>query len=329
MIVETKNNEGGGMAQSFVNSVKEKNPPAPPQKENNPIWEFTTMSLISLKDKSNANPSFNRCFDPHFNLNKSFREEAIRKTTGEDHLVCEIIGQQGLGKSRVAQCIARIINPKITAKQIGFTNEQLLGMSEVIPSGSCLIEDEQVVGVGEGSEREKLEKQNLIEVTRKHGLSLLFLSPTTRNLSSVHYVLEVIQRCKTKRYTRVAVKNNNSYLGYLTVFIPEDKHDQLYLDYLPMKNEFIEKVLKRNVGRINYEEKAQKLMDHKDIKYCKNINDYETLSMELNPTLTTTENKRIARKIKFLKMKNPVRPYVDLFSKEHLALMEEENKNRI
>jgi len=331
MIIDVTNKEGGGMSYNATKGLKEKVPPhTPPPKEKPIIWDYTVMSQISLNDKANANESFKRCFKERYNLNKDFKEEAIRKTSGEDHLVCEIIGQQGLGKSRVAQCLARIINPNITAKQIGFTNEQLLKMSEIVPSGSCLIEDEQVVGVGEGSEREKLEKQNLIEVTRKHGLSLLFLSPTTRNLSSVHYVLEVIQRCKNQRYTRVAVKNGNKYLGYLVVYIPPDKYDQLYLDYLPMKNEFIERVLKRNVGRINYEEKAQELLEHKDIKYCKKISDYETLSMEVNPTLTTSENKRIAQKIKFLMMKTkqPTGKFVEFGSPEFHALMEEDIKNR-
>lgn len=308
--------------------AKEKAPPRdPPEKEKDDkiIWDYTTMSLIQFRDRLNANPSFMRCFDEHYNLNKPFKAEAIHKTRGEDHLVCEIIGLQGLGKSRVAQCLARIINPRITVDHIGFTNEEILKKSEIIQKGSVLIEDEQTVGVGEGSEREKLEKQNLIEVTRKHGLSLFFLSPTTRNLSSVHYVLEVIQRCIKHRLTRVAVKKHNSFIGYLTVYIPPDNEDDLYKSYLPLKNKFIDTVLKRNLGRVDFTEKAEQLLRHPDIKFCKNANDYETLAMELNPSFTTTENKRIARKVKFLSLKKFKRPYVDLF--DHVENLRETTQN--
>ena len=266
-------------------------------------WDCTFMDAVRFNDKLKAVPSFKRCFDSRYCLNAHLLREIKYKTGGgDDHIVFELVGQQGSGKSRVAQQLAPLIAP-ITINNICFRNEEVLEKCEILPKGSVLIEDEQTVGVGEGAEREKLEKQNLIEVTRKHGLSLFFLSPTSRHLSSVHYILEVVQRCTPKRLSRVAVRKGDGYIGYITVYIPPDDKDELYKEYIPLKDQFIETFLKRNLGRLDYGARAEILLEHSDIKFCKTLRDLETLSMELNPTLTVSENQRIARKVQFLRLK--------------------------
>lgn len=282
----------------------------PPPSDNVFYWAGGVIDVITFKDRLNAHPTLSRCFDERYNLNKHFIKMLEYQTRGENHFVAELIGQQGSGKSRVAQQIAKIISfttgTPLTINNICFQTKDLLDRCETIPKHSVMIKDEQIVGVGEGAVREVLECQNLIEVTRKYGLSLFFVSPTSRRLPSVHLELEVIQRDNRNRVTKVALKRHGCYLGYITVYIPPDEKDDLYKAYLPIKDNFVETVLKRNLGRLDYNDKAKEILKHPDFRYCKTITDIESIVIELNPTLAISETGRIAKRVRLIERKKEI-----------------------
>ena len=88
------------------------------------FWDTSKTELLEFRDRLIRLPSFARVWKASYNMTDSIFKEIKRKVHGkiEDHAVIEITGTQGLGKSRVAQAIARkIYGDKLNIKNITFT----------------------------------------------------------------------------------------------------------------------------------------------------------------------------------------------------------------
>jgi len=261
-------------------------------KEKKIIWDHNRVQEIEFRDRLVKNKTFGRAFLEEYDMTNDFYNIMNTKTKGkiEDHFVGEITGLQGIGKSRVTQQIIKKNWGHISMNNIVFRFEDAIQRCRKIQKKSFLIVDEQVLGFGVGSDREMQEIQNIIEVTRIHGLSLFFCSPTTRHHPSIHYNLEVLQRNIEYRLSKVLIKKQNAVLGYIIIRIPQDKNDSFWINqYEPAKKKFVETFLSRQHGRLDLDECSKALMDHPKYSKCKTNIDKQVIATKLYPTMTTQE----------------------------------------
>ena len=259
-------------------------------------WDITPIETQIFKDKAAHVPTFSRLWDPRYNFTKTFIPNLVKRVTGklDDHVGMHIIGRTGIGKSRAAQVIARLLYPSISLDNISFSFEQTLRKCETITKGGLVLQDESMEAVGMGSEREALDVQNALETTRDHRLSFLFLSPSDRSFTGIHFVLEVIQRNIKDRKTKIAIKNGNAYLGFFIIDIPKDKDDKLYTEYLPFMIENKKLIRERQAGkRLDFKSLALDLKKHP--KYYRTMPPkmINYLVRETYPRLTDGEIKSI------------------------------------
>jgi len=268
-------------------------------------WDHNKILQTLFQDRLLRQPSFARAFLEQYDRTKDFYRDCKKKVYGKiaDHLVMEMTGMQGLGKSRAMQEIIKKIFKYINMKNIVFRYEDAIQRCKGIKKNSFLNVDEQVKGSGIGADREKQEIENTIEITRIYGLSLFLCSPTSRNLSSVHYNLEIIQRSVKLRLSKILIKSQTgSILGFIIVKIPKDKDDSFWIkEYEPKKIEFVEKFLSRQSGRIDFDLASKELINHKLWKHAKSSIERRTLATKINPTLTTEEINMIVANITFIK----------------------------
>ncbi|HEC66727.1 MAG TPA: ATP-binding protein [bacterium] len=264
------------------------------------FWDLTDLDKIRFRFKLLQNPTFGRVADHPLNdLTYSVINKIIQRLK-YGQIIISLIGDTGSGKSRVAQQIAQqFINPYIPIEgqleinKIIFNYEAFLDLCGKLSQKSIVILDEQIQSSGIGSEREQKEFINIQEVTRKFGLNMIFCSPTPRPNDTAHIQLEVVCRSQRERKTKLAVKYQDIYLGYMVVDIPEDKDDPLWVEYDKddgKKDEFIEEIRKRNVGRLDYDILFDKLREHEFYEYCETKTDIITLSSVVFPQLTSQEH---------------------------------------
>lgn len=259
----------------------------------NPLtWDITPIEKQQFKDKVAVCPTFGRLWDPRYNFTKTFIPNLIKRTKGklDDHVGIHMIGRTGIGKTRVAQVIAKKLYSKIGLQNISFAFENTLRLAEKIDKGGLILQDESMMAVGMGSEREALDVQNALETTRDHRLSFIFLSPSDRNFVGVHFVLEVVQRNIELRKSKVAIKNGKGYLGFFIVDIPEDKDDKLYMEYLPYMTENKKKIRERQAGqRLDFKSLALEIKNHPRYYRTMSPKMVKYLIREANPRLTENE----------------------------------------
>ena len=255
-------------------------------------WDMEPIEEQLFKDKAFTVPSYTRSWSSKYHYKHFLRglKKRVNIKGIADHFALHIIGRQGIGKSRVAQQIAKFLYPSFSVDNITFDYDNTLKRAEYLPERSLILQDESTVKVGLGSEREMLDVQNAIETTRDHGLNFVFLSPTERNFSGIHYVLEVVQRSLKARRSKVAIKSpSGTYLGYFIVNIPLDKDDALYLAYLPFMKKNKQKIRERVGTRVSYRELAEGVKKHSLYNKYLGAKKITYLIREQNPTLAEGE----------------------------------------
>jgi len=252
-------------------------------------WDISEMKKASFRQRCQVNNSFYRVFNPDFNLTKQFFSEVKFRTSGERNLIIEVVGQTGSGKSFVSVSLAlNVMGKPLVVEDICFTSDDLLKRAMEIGKSHVLIQDEQINQLGAGSQRESYERQTLEDTTRKFGLSIIFCSPTTRDHSTAHYVLEVICINKRKRLTKVGIISDNQYLGYFVIKVLSCRH-KLWVAYEFKKDAFIKSILNRSTQRLSIDDMSRALASHKMFKFARTKEQRKVVCVKVFPTLATQE----------------------------------------
>ena len=189
---------------------------------------------------------------------------------------------------------------KLVVEDILFSTEEILQRSKVIGMNHTLIRDEQTLGSGMGSDREKQEQENLEDTTRKFGLNIIFCSPNTRDHTTAHYNLEIICINKKERLTKIAIIGYNGlYMGYFVLKVIDDD-DPIWIEYEKRKDKFIEAVLGRRMERLSLDVRSIALQKHKQFKHAKTNELKRIVAMKMFPNLTLLEVSSIVGNLKLL-----------------------------
>ncbi len=232
------------------------------------------IGIIKFQSWIMQDKNYKRFFQPKFNLTKTFLSDLKYRSKGENHFIIEVIGETGSGKSIATIVIALKIKgyENFKNEHIQFERKDLINrVKKNFKMNDIFILDEQTVGVGVGSEREKLEQQNLEEISRKAGLNMIFNSPTVRTHGTSHYRLLYVRKDKKERISFFGLLRNMgdmTYLpiGYVGIKIPEEKEEfgKFWKKYNERKDKFIEKIMKqKELQRLDYKEMASKILEHK------------------------------------------------------------------
>lgn len=216
----------------------------------------------------NIFPSFQKCFDVRYNLTEAILEQLAIKTWGESHRIMTMSGETGSGKSLASQMMARMIaeNTEVpfVVDNVQFTFEGVIEKSSKIPANSTIIADESVLMSGTGMIRERYELMNLENITRKFGLNIIFVYPYANiQHPTAHLSFETICISKAEKLTKLAVKENNFYYGYIILDVSEAL-DNLWVEYNKRKDKFIEQIMQRKAQRLDYEKYAIYLLQDND-----------------------------------------------------------------
>ncbi len=261
------------------------------------FWDHNQIKEQVFRRELARNPSFINCFNPRLNLTNPFLADVRNKTHGEhpNSVVIQIIGGQGSGKSTLGFVIGPYIYPKFANRNIFFRYEALFEYCKLVKKNEALMLDEQPIEFGEGSQRQIKELQNIEEITRILSVHLIYCSPTLREHLASHYTLKVIQRNAEKRLTKFAFcsQDGNYYYGYGIAQIPKDKESDIYKKYEPIKLDFAQRVLERDLQKYDTWAKARKLSRHSELKYAHKKLNVEIQAQDTFPTLTTGEIKKI------------------------------------
>lgn len=253
--------------------------------------------------------NYKRFFNPRYNLTIPFLKDLEYRSQGENHFIIEVLGETGSGKSAGACVIfLKVLGyERFTIEHISFERKDLIEkVKNDFNKNDGHVLDEQVVGVGVGSDRELLEQQNLEEITRKAGLNIGFCSPTERTHGTAHYKLLYIKKDVKKRISFFGIlrnMGNMKYLpiGYIGVRIPKEKEGRkltkwgkFWKEYNKNKDKFIERMLKQEeLQRLNHKQMAEKILNHSHFKKGQKPAYYHFLASELYPTKTTQEIKNV------------------------------------
>lgn len=261
------------------------------------FWDSNEYDNRKLYEVLGKHPSFKNCTGAENNLTAAFKRDIERRTKGTIplSLVIQIYGTQGDGKSKLAIELAKYIDPTFSHKKLFMKIEPLLNALKHAKKNDCFILDEQAILFGEGALRQLAELQNVEEITRIRQIHFIYCSPTLREHLASHYTLKVIQKNIDKRITKFAFTNyNGSYFyGWGQARIPKDQDCEVYKNYEPVKLKYVDDVLQRSTQKYDIFKKADKLILHPDIKYCKTKTDFLVLIQDLFPTLTMGEHNKI------------------------------------
>jgi len=268
------------------------------QRTYNRFWEHDQIQEMEFRHELGSKPSFRFCFGRSgINLTRAFIQDVKKRTKGNIplSLVIQIVGKQGIGKSKLSFQIGRLISGvRFDENFIFMEREKLLSSLDKAKANQTYILDEQTMEFGEGSQRQLAELQNIQEVTRIKQIHFIYNSPTTRTHLAAHYSFKVLQKNLKHRYTKFAFCSNDfsHYLGYGLAAIPTDD-DPLYKAYEPVKLAYVDKVLERKTEKYDVWELVKKLRNNKSFKYCRSKQDIKVVCNQIWPTMTTGEIQNI------------------------------------
>ncbi len=266
---------------------------------------------IKWETELRANPLKKRFFT--IDLTNDFIQDLKFRSKGENHFIIECLGQTGSGKSIAMLILGLVLNTETGKDLFNLDNlsfeksEMIKKIKDNFKKDSIYILDEQTVGVGLGSEREEQEQQNLEEITRKAGLSLIFNSPTPRKHGTAHYRLEFIKRDDNERYSFFGVLLNTGGYNYIPVgFVKfkiakenQNNFKELWKDYNKRKDIFIERIMQqKELQRLDYKDMARMITEHEDYFQGMKKGELCFLAQQLFGTKTTSEVDFIATAVK-------------------------------
>jgi hypothetical protein len=283
--------------------------------------------LIRLKISEDS--SLLRLFRRKKYLNEAIEHEiSIRKHGVIDNfLTILLLGEQGTFKSSVALCLSEMLDDNFKINNVAFLYEQFNNLiSNSVPTNAFML-DEQVFLHGVGSIRIINDLQNIIETLRKRQNSMVLVGVEGKYFPEeiFTFVLETIDSCILgtceknnslhevrnceyaeannhlcdKLYVRLLVKKMGKAIGFYVQKI--DWNNKLWLDYLPLKDVFLEKAKNRNFSKLDYEGIARELLQEPELSGYNKIGDFKLLLEKRFPNLTSEEKRLLARQIHLFK----------------------------
>jgi ABC-type dipeptide/oligopeptide/nickel transport system ATPase component len=262
-------------------------------------FKQTKIQALKFNQRMEAEPTFENCFKPEFNLTKDWVDEVKTRTSGDlkHHVVLFIFGETGSFKSSIAQEIATQFDKSFDVKNIAFDNNNLLKLAFSSEPKQWFIRDESPFEFGVGSWRVEKQVQILAETLRQRQNSLVFIAPTLRPVLSAHYVLETIDISTDSKVVRAGLIDPQSfkYIGFILVKIHWG--NKLWEEYQKVKAQFLEQVVKMDFGDANIEQDAMRLLQDKRLVNCKNKKELIVLAREVfKSSRTGTETDYIVTK---------------------------------
>jgi hypothetical protein len=229
----------------------------------------------------------------------------------KQNCVMFIFGYTGTMKSGVGIEIGRFVNHDFSAKNIAFTDTELLSIVEGIKEHEYVMRDECLEEFGYGSNRNRSFIQMQAETLRQHQTWFTYISPSLKLIGTEHYVLHTIGHNKFKVddegnptepvFVLLGAINpiTNNYLG--GVFVEIEWMNKVWIQYQNKKNEFLQKVRERKFSKANFFEMAEKVLQHPKSQYAKTKYEWFVIIQEIYPDLTTEEVKMLYATIKLNK----------------------------
>jgi len=236
-------------------------------------WELSMEDKIKIITRLKRVKTFERVFNPKFNLTSSFHEETMKHGKAPtDHFIYTIKGRTGSGKSAVGMNILYwLYNDKIDINQIVFNHLQQKRFLKIEHKNTTILRDEQTRRVGMGSMAENLEIQNWDETLRKQGLNFIYIAPTDRFHGTAHKNLEFVASNRKKRISMFALydgmEHSKYYTGYVLFYIPtikwwQENGNNMWMKYQRIKDKFNEKTLNDSHG-VDWGYYIEEIKDHK------------------------------------------------------------------
>ena len=233
-------------------------------------------------------------------VNKLVRDELTYGIEKEGHLIMQILGIQGVGKSTLALKIAKIIQrewKRIHNKDVRifvtFNFHETIKKAMEIQPGDIIIQDEapSLAGIESRITAERLE--NLLAILRANQNSWIFVYPElVKDLINPTLILEVVGRYPEKKWTlAVAYSRLNRCLGWVIFDVNEVFEDEeFYSWYMQRKMENLRRIQQSGglISATYQEEEIEKVIDkivqawekygRKEIRYKSDIDKYILLA---------------------------------------------------
>jgi hypothetical protein len=286
----------------------------------------TPLEQAILNSKAEENEDFARILLNKTIMNNAIEEEIRSKIRGEieNFLVILIHGSQGSIKSSVMIQLCKKIDPNFTAQQISFLLEEMKTKINDSQPLQAYALDEQVYQHGTGIMRLTHEIQNMIETLRirQNSIIVVCVTPKYFDESIFSFVLETLDKCMLgtceknplkheirncpltegkkhdikEVWVRLAVKKEGKYLGLY--YQEVEWNNSIWNDYCPFKDSFAKKSLNQDFTRLDFEKKAEEIMQDPEISLYKNLKSLKLLIEKRIPNLTSEEKELIAQQIK-------------------------------
>jgi hypothetical protein len=274
------------------------------------------------------NPSLYNIFKKNKDVTTLVDEDIRQRTKGEIDNFFTIImsGNQGTQKSSVAQEISVDNDKKFSSHNIVFSYQELKEKLENSKKGDIFILDEEIAIFGVGSGRVVSAVQNMVEMLRQHGASMIFISPDPKyfNENLFTYHLETIDRsilgtcsinkkhheirtCTDNKHeniratVRCAVKKEGEYIGFYIK--PIKWNTKLWQEYTTKKKEFLKKVLADDFQKLDYEKIAFHINQDPDSQYNKTNKQWMLYLEKKYPNLSVGEKQLICAQLSINKKK--------------------------
>lgn len=267
-----------------------------------PCFFTTAVEKRVIAQKIKDNPSLLTALKklkPDLSELDEYAKKKLEQKT-DDFLTVQILGEQGSGKSGVGQKLAtRWAKIPFTVDYINLQYAGFFASIETLENGQFSILDEQTVTFGTGAMRLKGDLVNIIETLRQNGGSIIIISPTAKiiNTSDVHLEIEVLGR--DKQYVLCAWKaRSDKYLGSFVLEL--DWYNDLWLDYMKKKREYVKQAKSLNFAKNDYEELANKIISHPDYSPDLKKIQKSLIAEKVIPNMTIEEKKLVLAQVAIL-----------------------------
>ena len=226
----------------------------------------------------------------------------------KQHCVMFIYGFTGTMKSGVGIELGRFTDPRFSAENIPFTDNELLTVVERVKEHEYVMRDEILSESGIGSGRNRAFIQMQAETLRQHQTWFTYISPTPKPIGTEHYILHTIGHNKFEVndegqptepvYVLLGAISpmTNNYLG--GIFVEIEWMNKVWVEYQKKKDAFLKMVRERKFAKSNFSEMAERVEQMPEAKYARTKYEWFVLIQKIFPDLTTEEVKMLYASIK-------------------------------
>lgn len=231
-------------------------------------------------------------------------EEITETVHGNSNLIVSCQGWTGTGKSLSMLGVALMMRylagketkPEDVKNMVFYSREALIarinellrlpdkGRNEVL-----ILDEAGMHDFGIGSDRPKIELNNILQTIRQRQIHFLFCSPK-EHTSFDHFEAQMFGKDEGNGVARLLIKKDLLYYGYITVARPPKE----YIDqYEMVKSPFLDAVQSRDTSERPYRKIAEELAEDELVMKAKTKSDLRAVLKELKPNLMATESEMI------------------------------------